>query len=759
MPEYKLSMIVEAHDRASGALKSAGGAVNDFGATVAKLAGAFGLTLGLTALAQGVKQFTAESITAFSDLRESSSKMQAVFKAATPTITTFAQNSARDLGMSKQAAYEATSTFGNLFTSMGLGVAPAAAMSTGLVKLATDLSSFNNISPDEALIRLRSGIVGEVEPLRTLGINIDAVTVKNKAMAMGLADVSGAVSYAALIEARYALILEQSTNAQGDRARTSDELAGSLRTQAAAMQDLKAAWGAFAAPTYTAALHAITGDVEALTALLLKQQYVITGDKATYFQQIIAEATKANSATEPLFQQMNTLLEQRQRMLDLPAFSRLLDPTLGGQVDGLTAKIRALEWQILALTTPTEDAERAYTLAMSKMVAATGGLAPAEAQAAADAKTLGDALASLRGKEAGANVNAVAAGILAGKLTEAQAAAWGLAGSLAFLNGQGGAPDMGAYWNQAAGNQPTMTLEGLRSWQTSAAQVQIDFIARVRDEAEKSRLAGVKAAGDIKAANEKAAADTQAAWRKAFDGLASAAQSAVDKSKGRLLDLLPKLKTTADWATDPNGPFKLIGRAADVAEHGTASPWAQEIAGQLKTDMDHVQAEAKKYTEGYAQNPYSAASQALVDQPSLISHIVSDANAQADMEAFGVKIAALAQASPGLKAGGAAITAAVTAGLGASAATGKDSAGVQTTSYAAAAKDMLGGFAGALQTQVVDKALGAELRNVGATTFGIFEAGVIDAAGKSSGLKAVIYAMLAAASASQAAARAAGVND
>lgn len=183
------------------------------------------------------------SVLAASNLNESMSKVQVVFGDSVKAVEDFASTSAKNLGMSKQAALEASGTFGNLFTTMGMGKEPAAEMSTGLVKLAADLASFNNMDPQEVLEKLRSGLVGEVEPLRSLGVNLTVAAVQAKAMEMGLADAGGQVNQSAMIQARYALILEQTTTAQGDFARTADGMANKTRTAKAQLIDSAAVLG------------------------------------------------------------------------------------------------------------------------------------------------------------------------------------------------------------------------------------------------------------------------------------------------------------------------------------------------------------------------------------------------------------------------------------------------------------------------------------------------------------------------------------
>jgi|CXWL01.1.fsa_nt_gi hypothetical protein len=177
-----------------------------------------------------------QAVMTASAYEESLNKMNVVFGENSDVIKKWSFDAARNLGMSQQQALEAAATFGNLFTSMGLGRSASADMSTGLVQLAADLASFNNLDPALVLEKLRSGLVGEVEPLRTLGINLTMAATKEKAFEMGLADANGELSQSALLQARYALMLEQSTNAQGDFARTSEGLANQLRI-------LKGNWG------------------------------------------------------------------------------------------------------------------------------------------------------------------------------------------------------------------------------------------------------------------------------------------------------------------------------------------------------------------------------------------------------------------------------------------------------------------------------------------------------------------------------------
>jgi hypothetical protein len=199
--------------------------------------------LGVTALigsVTGLASALSGPILAASDLDESMNKVNVVFGDSAKTVTDFAKTAATCLGQSRQQALEAAGTFGNLFTSMGLGQADAAKLSTEIVGLGSDLASFNNIRPEEALEKLRSGLIGESEPLRSLGVNLNEAAVAAQAVKMGLAADVKSVSDAAKVQARYALILQQTKNAQGDFKNTSTGMANSMRVINAAVGDLQA---------------------------------------------------------------------------------------------------------------------------------------------------------------------------------------------------------------------------------------------------------------------------------------------------------------------------------------------------------------------------------------------------------------------------------------------------------------------------------------------------------------------------------------
>jgi len=205
-----------------------------------------------------------------SDLAESATKVGVVFGEQADVVKAFADTAAVALGMTEQEALAAAGTYGNLFRAMNMGEDTSAEMSTSLVQLAADLASFNNMDPTEVLDKLRAGLTGETEPLKTLGVNMNQAALEAKALELGLLDASGEMSAAAKAQAAYAIIMEQTALAQGDFARTSEGLANQQRILKAQLGDLRATVGAALLP----ALEAIIGKVTELAQSEKFQEWI-----------------------------------------------------------------------------------------------------------------------------------------------------------------------------------------------------------------------------------------------------------------------------------------------------------------------------------------------------------------------------------------------------------------------------------------------------------------------------------------------------
>lgn len=220
------------------------------------------LVAGGAFAAIGAANLIKGTISAASDLNESVSKVNVVFGDSAGAVQDFAKTSAKSLGESRQQALEAIGTFGNLFTALKIGQKPAADMGIKLTSLAGDLASFNNVSPDDALIALRAGLVGETEPLRQFGVNMNDATLHAEALRLGLINnVKDALDPSVKAQAAYSLILAQTTTAQGDFARTSGGLANQQRILSAEFEDAKAKIGTALLPAVIAVTSALANNL------------------------------------------------------------------------------------------------------------------------------------------------------------------------------------------------------------------------------------------------------------------------------------------------------------------------------------------------------------------------------------------------------------------------------------------------------------------------------------------------------------------
>lgn len=119
--------------------------------------------------------------------------------------------------------------FNTLLTGFGDTADKAALMSKNLTQLGYDLSSFFNISVEDSMQKLQSGISGELEPLRRLGYDLSQARLEAVALSLGIDKSVSSMTQAEKAELRYYAIMTQVTTAQGDLARTLEAPANQLR--------------------------------------------------------------------------------------------------------------------------------------------------------------------------------------------------------------------------------------------------------------------------------------------------------------------------------------------------------------------------------------------------------------------------------------------------------------------------------------------------------------------------------------------------
>lgn len=144
--------------------------------------------------------------------------------------------------------------FNTIISGFGVASDKAYLMSKNLTQLGYDISSFFNISFEDAMQKLQSGISGELEPLRRLGYDLSVARLQEEALALGIEKKVSAMTQAEKSQLRYYAIMTQVTTAQGDMARTLNAPANQLRVLQAQVTQCARALGNIFIPALNAVL-------------------------------------------------------------------------------------------------------------------------------------------------------------------------------------------------------------------------------------------------------------------------------------------------------------------------------------------------------------------------------------------------------------------------------------------------------------------------------------------------------------------------
>lgn len=155
----------------------------------------------------------------------------------------FASTAKEQFGLSELAAKQYSGTMMAMMKSSGVAQDAASKMSISLAGLAGDIASFYNIDTDTAFQKIRSGISGEIEPLRQLGINLSVANMESYALSRGITTSYNAMSQAEKVALRYNYLMSVTGDVQGDFARTSGTWANQVRLLTLNFQSLSAVIG------------------------------------------------------------------------------------------------------------------------------------------------------------------------------------------------------------------------------------------------------------------------------------------------------------------------------------------------------------------------------------------------------------------------------------------------------------------------------------------------------------------------------------
>lgn len=194
--------------------------------------------------AKAITQFGLDCVNAASDLQEVQNVVDVTFGNSAAEIDAWAKTAITQFGLSETKAKQFASTLGAMMKSAGMAGDEVVKISEDLSGLAADMSSFYNLDFDTAFQKIRSGLAGETEPLKQLGINMSQANLEAFALEKGITKALDKMSQGEMVMLRYQYLMQATADAQGDFARTSDGYANSLRLLESNLDSIKTKIGA-----------------------------------------------------------------------------------------------------------------------------------------------------------------------------------------------------------------------------------------------------------------------------------------------------------------------------------------------------------------------------------------------------------------------------------------------------------------------------------------------------------------------------------
>lgn len=229
---------------------------NSFSGMLKKIAAGF----SAVKIGKALLDIGKDAIQAASDLAEVQNVVDVTFgSSGASKIEAWAKRAGSQFGLTETQAKRFTSTLGAMMKSSGMAGDEIVDMSTDLAGLAADMASFYNLDFDTAFQKIRSGISGETEPLKQLGINMSVANLEAFALQQGLSKTFNSMSQGEQTMLRYQYLMQATADAQGDFARTSDGYANGMRSLETELETLKTNLGTNILPVIEWAVGEING--------------------------------------------------------------------------------------------------------------------------------------------------------------------------------------------------------------------------------------------------------------------------------------------------------------------------------------------------------------------------------------------------------------------------------------------------------------------------------------------------------------------
>lgn len=204
----------------------------------------------------------------FNSYYEAANLFGVSMKGLTGEASTFINKMETLLGIDPTEAMNNMATIQSLTTSFGLASDKAYVLSKNLTQLGYDLASLKNIPVAESFTKIQAAISGELEPIRRLGVDISNARLQQELLNLGYSQSVSTLSQADKAVLRYIAIMKQTTDAQGDFARTLSSPANMIRILQAQLNSLARAVGSLLYPALKSILPPLIAAVELVKELV-----------------------------------------------------------------------------------------------------------------------------------------------------------------------------------------------------------------------------------------------------------------------------------------------------------------------------------------------------------------------------------------------------------------------------------------------------------------------------------------------------------
>lgn len=279
-----------------------------------------------------VVSFLADCVSSINDYVENVNLFQVSMGEFYEEAFAYAQLVSEKLGIDASEWMRAQGVFMTVAKGFGVAEEQAYALSEGLTEVAYDFSSLYNEDIDSAIVRVRSALAGEIEPVRNFGAAISVASLQEMALARGIDESVESMTEQEKALLRSIKLLETAANTGviWDLARTLESPANALRVLNQQITQFKRAIGSVLLPVLVQVLPYIQAFVKLLTEAISKFAVFVGFEMPEWTAEDYASgvAAGADTATDAVEDTTNALKELKNATLGIDELN-IISPDTG----------------------------------------------------------------------------------------------------------------------------------------------------------------------------------------------------------------------------------------------------------------------------------------------------------------------------------------------------------------------------------------------------------------------------------------------